>query len=61
MSAVVFLLMVVAISSIGSVVVYVRNRTPGSLESSIDDFRREMQAIAPRTDTDRRRRTPSNG
>jgi hypothetical protein len=55
MSAVVFLLIAVVISSVGTMVVYLRNRTPRSLDSSIDDFRREMQALAPRGGDDGRR------
>jgi hypothetical protein len=48
MSAVVFLLLAVVIIVVGSVVVYLRQRTPSSLESGIDDFKREMQALAVR-------------
>ena len=53
MSAVVFLLLALAIIVVGSVVVYLRQRTPSSLESGIDSFRREMQALAVRDDPDR--------
>jgi hypothetical protein len=38
----------VVISVVGSTVLYLRNRAPSSLESGIDNFRREMQALAPR-------------
>jgi hypothetical protein len=38
------------ISVVGSTVLYLRNRGPSSLESGIDTFRREMQALAPRDD-----------
>ena len=48
MSAVVFLLLVVVITVVGSVAVYLRQRTPSSLDSGIDDFKREMQALAVR-------------
>ena len=48
MSAIVFLLMAVVISVVGSTVLYLRNRSPSSLEAGIDAFRREMQALAPR-------------
>jgi hypothetical protein len=48
MGTTVFLLIAVVISVGGSAVLYLRNRTPSSLESGIDDFRREMQALAPR-------------
>jgi hypothetical protein len=46
--AVAFLMIAVVISVVGSLVLYLRNRTPSSLESGIDNFRREMQALAPR-------------
>jgi hypothetical protein len=52
MSAVVFLLLAVAIIVVGSIVVYVRQRTPSSLESGIDSFKREMQALAVRDGDD---------
>lgn len=48
MGTAVFLLIAVVISVGGSTVLYLRNRTPSSLESGIDNFRREMQALAPR-------------
>ncbi len=48
MGAVAFLLIAVVISVVGSFVLYMRSRTPSSLESGIDDFRREMDALAPR-------------
>jgi hypothetical protein len=38
----------VVISVVGSTVLYVRSRTPSSLDSGIENFRREMQALAPR-------------
>jgi hypothetical protein len=38
----------VVISVVGSGVLYLRSRTPSSLEAGIDNFRREMQALAPR-------------
>jgi hypothetical protein len=43
-----FLMIAVVISVVGSLVLYLRSRTPSSLESGIDTFRREMQALAPR-------------
>ncbi|MEJ7582667.1 MAG: hypothetical protein WKF43_01020 [Acidimicrobiales bacterium] len=47
MTAVGFLLLAVAISAVGCAVVYFRSRQPTSLESGIDAFRREMQALSP--------------
>ena len=48
MSPVAFLLLAVVISVVGSAVLYLRSRTPTSLEAGIDNFQREMQALAPR-------------
>jgi hypothetical protein len=56
MSAVVFLMLALVISCVGSAVIYLRNRTPTSVESSVDGFREEMQALAPRPDDHSRRR-----
>ena len=50
MNPVAFLMIAVVISIVGSLVLYLRSRTPTSLESGIDNFRREMQALAPRDD-----------
>jgi hypothetical protein len=47
-NAVAFLMIAVVISVVGSAVLYLRSRTPSSLEAGIDNFRREMQALAPR-------------
>jgi hypothetical protein len=46
MNAIVFLLLAVGIAVIGSVVVYLRNRQPTSVEAGIDSFRREMRALS---------------
>ena len=48
MSAVVFLLLALAIIVVGSALVYFRQRTPSSLDAGIDSFRREMEALAVR-------------
>ena len=53
-SAIVFLLLAVAVATVGSLVAFVRTRNPASMESGIDDFRREMDALAPRPDEGRR-------
>ena len=50
MGALAFLMIALVISVVGSTVLYLRNRGPSSLESGIDTFRREMQALAPRDD-----------
>jgi hypothetical protein len=49
-SALFFLLLALVISGVGTLVVYLRHRTPGSLESGIDSFRREMDALASSAD-----------
>ncbi len=56
MAAVAFLLIAVVISAVGLTVLYVRNRPPTSLDASIDSFRREMEALAPRDGEVRPRR-----
>ena len=56
MAAVAFLLIAVVISAIGLTILYFRNRPPSSLDASIDNFRREMQALAPRDGEMRPRR-----
>ena len=61
MGAVAFLLIAVVISVVGSTVLYLRSRTPSSLESGIENFRREMQALAPRADQPSRRRRWKRG
>jgi hypothetical protein len=43
-----FLMIAVVISVVGCGILYLRNRAPSSLEAGIDNFRREMQALAPR-------------
>lgn len=48
MSGIVFLLMAVVISVLGSILVWRRHSAPRSAESSVESFSREMQALAPR-------------
>jgi hypothetical protein len=50
MSAVFFLLLAAVIAAVGCIVVYLRHRTPRSLESGIDEFRREMEALGSSAD-----------
>jgi hypothetical protein len=42
-----FLLAAVAISAIGSLILVLRYRSPSNTDWSIEEFRREMQALAP--------------
>jgi hypothetical protein len=50
MNAVVFLLLAVVIVAVGSLVLYLRQRSPRSVESGIDDFKREMEALGVNND-----------
>jgi hypothetical protein len=50
MSAVAFLLIVVVVSAIGGLVLWVQHRQPNTLESGLDAFKREMDALAPSAD-----------
>ena len=56
MAAVAFLLIAVVISAVGLTVLYLRNRPPTTFDASIDNFRREMEALAPRDGEVRTRR-----
>jgi hypothetical protein len=49
-SAIVFLLIVVVVCAIGGLVLWVQHREPNTLESGLDSFRREMDALAPPAD-----------
>ena len=53
MSALVFLLAAVLISLVGSAALAYRHRKPRSVEWGIDEFRREMRALAPTPDDSR--------
>lgn len=61
MSAVAFLLLAFVIAAVGSAVLYLRHRTPRSVESGIDSFRREMAALASTTDEPAGGRPPLPG
>ena len=58
-SNMVFLLLAVAISVIGSTALWLRSRKPTGVGSSIDSFAREMQALAP--DATNRAELPESG
>lgn len=47
MSNLVYLLLAVTISLVGSLVVWFRHRPPRSLEFGIDEFQKELEALAP--------------
>ncbi len=50
MSPLAFLLVALVLSLGGSFVLWLRSRKPTSLRSSIDTFRREMDALSPPPD-----------
>jgi hypothetical protein len=50
MSAVVFLLIVVVVSAVGGLVLWIQHREPSTMESGLDAFQREMNALAPPVD-----------
>jgi hypothetical protein len=49
-SAIVFLLIVVVVCGIGGIILWLQHREPNTLESGLDSFRREMDALAPPAD-----------
>ncbi len=55
MSALVFLLLAVLVSAVGCGVLWYQHRTPNTLDSGIEAFRREMDALAPQDDERDRR------
>lgn len=50
MNALVFLLIALVVSGIGCLVLWLQHRSPSTLESGIEDFRREMEALRPPDD-----------
>jgi hypothetical protein len=51
-----FLLIAVVGSVVGIAIVLLRNRRPNSMEHSIDEFERNLRALAPEGPSRRRRR-----
>jgi hypothetical protein len=49
-TAIGFLLIVVVVSGIGGFVLWLQHREPNTLESGLEAFRREMEALAPPPD-----------
>ena len=54
MSALVFLLIVIVVSVVGSLIVWMQHRSPTTLESGIEAFQKEMEALAPPDEPPRR-------
>ena len=50
MSALLFLCIAVVLSGIGGLVLWIQHRSPSTMDSGIDAFQREMDALAPRGD-----------
>jgi hypothetical protein len=46
-SALIFLFLAVVVSTVGCGVLWYQHRTPNTLDSGIQAFRREMDALAP--------------
>ena len=57
MTSLVFLLVAVAISVVGSLALWLHHREPTSLEHGIEEFSKEMQALSPEGAQTGRRRT----
>ncbi len=55
-----YLAMVAILSIVGIVWIVVRNRRPNSMESSIDEFARGLEALAPPDDRVARRASRSS-
>lgn len=53
MTAIAFLLIVVGVSALGGIVLWLQHRQPSNMESGVDAFKREMEALAPPSDVDR--------
>lgn len=47
MSNLLYLVIALALSVIGSLILWYRHRRPRSMESGIDEFSRELKALAP--------------
>ena len=51
MNALVFLFLVIVVSGIGWAILWFQHRSPNTLESGIEAFQREMDALAPPGDS----------
>jgi hypothetical protein len=49
-TALAFLAIVVGVSALGGIVLWLQHRQPNTLESGLDAFKREMDALAPPPD-----------
>ncbi|HUQ40062.1 MAG TPA: hypothetical protein VM030_07880 [Acidimicrobiales bacterium] len=55
MSNLVYLLLAIALSVVGTLILLYRQRKPSSMESTIEEFNRELRALSPE------RRDPGEG
>jgi hypothetical protein len=46
-NAIGFLLIVLVVSAVGCLILWIQHRSPSTLESGIEAFQREMDALAP--------------
>jgi uncharacterized protein YxeA len=53
-SNLIYLLLAVLLSIIGSLILWYRHRRPRSMEAGIDEFNRELKALAPERRGERR-------
>ena len=56
MSNLLYLLVAILLSIIGSLILWYRHRRPRSMESGIDEFNRELKALAPENRGEQRER-----
>lgn len=61
MSVLLFLLVPALVVAAAALVTWVRNHQPTSLQSGVDSFRREMDALSPDAVPEHRRRTDPSG
>ncbi len=61
MKILLYLLVPVAIVTVSAVFIWFRNRQPSSLESGVDAFRKEMDALSPDAAPQHRRRSDGGG
>lgn len=59
MSSLIYLVVALALSIVGSLILWLRHRRPRSLEYGIDEFSRELRALAPKRGERERDREPT--
>lgn len=56
-----YVLVPLLVVAIAASITWIRNRQPTSLQSGVDSFRREMEALSPEAAPTHRRRTDPHG